>query len=180
MMKKIRIFISSVQKEFSEERKLLFEYLISDPLLGKFFKPFLFDLLPSIDQSTQPLYLTGYIERKGTGTSDIVQKSLAAGLREPQFIQDEDFRTIIYRTSSEKVTDQVRTLILNMEKEYSRTELMGLLKLKHGQTFRENYLNPALLDLFIEMTQPESPNSPTQKYRLTEKGRQLKKILEKK
>src|SRR5690606_532200 len=57
MMKKIRIFVSSVQKEFSEERKLLLEYLTADPLLGKFFEPFLFELLPSIDQTSNQMYL---------------------------------------------------------------------------------------------------------------------------
>ena len=30
---------------------------------------------------------------------------------------------------------------------------------------------------FIELTQPDSPRSPTQKYRLTEKGRALLKEL---
>jgi predicted HTH transcriptional regulator len=56
-MRKIGLFISSVQNEFLEERKLLFEYLISDPLLGKFFEPFLFELLPSIDQTAENYYI---------------------------------------------------------------------------------------------------------------------------
>ena len=38
-------------------------------------------------------------------------------------------------------------------------------------SFSRNYLDPALADDLIEMTQPDSPKSPTQKYRLTEKGR---------
>jgi len=54
------------------------------------------------------------------------------------------------------------------------------LNLKHGQTFRDNYLNPALKEEFIEMTQPDSPKSPTQKYRLTAKGKALKEQLKKK
>lgn len=67
-----------------------------------------------------------------------------------------------------------------MENEHSRNDLMQLLGLKHGQTFRDNYLNPALIEMLIEMTQPESPNSPTQKYRLTAKGKALKEILKEK
>ena len=31
----------------------------------------------------------------------------------------------------------------------------------------------------IEMTQPDSPNSPTQKYQLTQKGKGLQKLLQK-
>ncbi len=56
-MARIKIFISSVQTEFKSERKVLFEYILSDPLLGKFFEPFLFELLPAIDQKADKIYL---------------------------------------------------------------------------------------------------------------------------
>ena len=56
-MKKIRVFISSVQSEFVEERQMLFDYLISDALLGMFFDPFLFEKLPAVAQSTSSVYL---------------------------------------------------------------------------------------------------------------------------
>jgi hypothetical protein len=49
---------------------------------------------------------------------------------------------------------------------------MNALGLSHRPTFRANYLNPALEDGWIERTQPDSPRSPTQRYRLTRKGRQ--------
>ncbi|WP_413817495.1 Fic family protein [Pseudomonas sp. P9_31] len=39
-------------------------------------------------------------------------------------------------------------------------------------TFRANYLKPALAANLIEMTNPDSPNSPAQRYRLTELGKQ--------
>ncbi|WP_408980637.1 Fic family protein [Pseudomonas sp. B21-015] len=39
-------------------------------------------------------------------------------------------------------------------------------------TFRTNYLKPALAANLIEMTNPDSPNSPAQRYRLTELGKQ--------
>ena len=150
------------------------------------------------------IFISSYIERMGTGTTDMIRKSFEAGLAEPQFIQSEDFRTILFRKSSQQVTDQVtpqdamqdamqvtmqvtdqvtdqvKALILLMEREYSRYELMGLLQLKHNQTFRDNYLNPSLTDVLIEMTQPNSPNSPTQKYRLTAKGEAMKELLKNK
>jgi len=56
-MPKTRLFISSVQAEFVEERQMLFEYILSDPLLGRFFDPFLFERLPAIDQRTAAMYL---------------------------------------------------------------------------------------------------------------------------
>ncbi len=39
------------------------------------------------------------------------------------------------------------------------------LNLSHRQTFRENYLNPALEAGLIEMTNPQSPTARNQKYR---------------
>lgn len=56
-MRKIKIFISSVQVEMTKERWALHEYLLSDPLLGKFFEPFLFELLPASDQNVANVYL---------------------------------------------------------------------------------------------------------------------------
>jgi ATP-dependent DNA helicase RecG len=55
--------------------------------------------------------------------------------------------------------------------------LMEKLNLKHRPTFLYDYLQPAMDMEFIEMTQPDSPKSPTQKYRLTAKGIEIKKQL---
>jgi predicted HTH transcriptional regulator len=44
-----------------------------------------------------PIYLAGYIERMGTGTRDIVEKCKAIGLKDPEFVQEEDFRVILWR-----------------------------------------------------------------------------------
>jgi hypothetical protein len=52
---------------------------------------------------------------------------------------------------------------------------MASLELQHKPTFRNNYLHPALAAELIEMTQPDSPRSPSQKYRLTAKGNALLK-----
>lgn len=56
-MKRIRVFISSVQHEFKNERLMLFEYLISDPLLGLFFEPFIFEKMPAVNHSASKVYL---------------------------------------------------------------------------------------------------------------------------
>lgn len=54
----MRIFISSVQKEFEAERRALAEYISSDPLLGKFFEPFLFEKdVPASDYEPDAIYL---------------------------------------------------------------------------------------------------------------------------
>jgi ATP-dependent DNA helicase RecG len=56
-MKKIGVFISSVQGEFSEERRALYEYLLSDALLGRFFDPFIFENLPAFRKKFLRLHL---------------------------------------------------------------------------------------------------------------------------
>ena len=57
-MADIKVFISSVQSEFAKERKMLCEYIRTDALLGKFFRPFIFEELPAINLSVQEAYLT--------------------------------------------------------------------------------------------------------------------------
>ena len=50
-----------------------------------------------------PLYLAGLVERLGTGTSDIIKKCAAMGLKPPTFSQSNNFRTTIWR--NEKLND---------------------------------------------------------------------------
>lgn len=71
----------------------------------------------------------------------------------------------------EQVKEQVESLILVIKDEMSIQELMSVLELKGRRNFLQNYLQVSLKAGFIEMTQPDSPNSPTQKYRLTAKGK---------
>lgn len=56
-MSRIKLFISSVQSEFAEERQMLVDYIRGDALLGKFFEPFIFEELPAKDISPQQIYL---------------------------------------------------------------------------------------------------------------------------
>jgi len=77
---------------------------------------------------------------------------------------------------TDHVTDHVRNLLATMgNSPLSVWELMEGLKMNHRPTFRKNYLIPALKAGFVEMTDPNSPKSPQQKYRLTQKGRSIKK-----
>ena len=57
----------------------------------------------------------------------------------------------------------------------SRDELQNALGLQDRKSFRQRYLNPALAEGLVEMTIPEKPNSRLQKYRLTDKGCNLRK-----
>jgi predicted HTH transcriptional regulator len=56
-MQRKKIFISSIQSEFTNERNLLAEFLVADALLGKFFDVFLFENLPALDCDSERVYL---------------------------------------------------------------------------------------------------------------------------
>ena len=56
-MKRIKIFISSVQREFAEERAMLCHYIRTDALLGKFFEPSIFEEVPANEFPTSHVYL---------------------------------------------------------------------------------------------------------------------------
>ena len=73
-----------------------------------------------------------------------------------------------------QVSDQVTKLLMVLKGGAAGAgELMKKIGLSHRPTFRKNYLEPALREGFIERTQPDSPQSPTQRYRLTDKGRSI-------
>lgn len=55
---KYKIFISGVQKEMSEERRAVAEFIRKDPLLARFFDVFLFEELPAKDRRTDTVYLS--------------------------------------------------------------------------------------------------------------------------
>ena len=54
---RLRIFISSVQKELANERRALKSFVESDPLLSRFFTVFLFEDLPASDRRADAAYL---------------------------------------------------------------------------------------------------------------------------
>ena len=56
------IFISSVQKEFANERLLLSNYLQKDYLLGKFFDVFIFENIPATDNIPDNVYIDEVIK----------------------------------------------------------------------------------------------------------------------
>ena len=69
-----------------------------------------------------------------------------------------------------RLSRAVRMLLDVLEGEMSRAQLMKAIGIKDRVTFTDYYLSPAVRLGLVEMTQPDSPRSPTQKYRLTEKG----------
>jgi ATP-dependent DNA helicase RecG len=77
-----------------------------------------------------------------------------------------------------QVTPQVLRLLQVVEGEQDRDALQSALGLKARKNFRLLYLVPSLDAGLIEMTLPDRPQSSKQRYRLTDKGRQLLADLE--
>ena len=144
--------------------------------------------VPANPLLAEPMYLKSYIERLGTGTADMVRIAREKGLTEPDFRQDEEFRTIVYRTSTGQATGQatgqvtgqvnepVEKLVAILIGEKSRDELMSMLDLKHREHFMDNYLNPAIERQLVQ-PKHKSKTHPNQKYLLTEKGLTLQSEL---
>ncbi len=131
-------------------------------------------------------------EGRSTGIPKILQAMQKNGSPPPEFDTDEDRTYFLIRFPVNKkiiqkpsetgqvtgevtgeVAGEVIGLLKALTKPLKRKEIQGKMGLGSEANFRERYLDPALEEGLVEMTQPESPNSPTQKYRLTEKGRKL-------
>jgi predicted HTH transcriptional regulator len=127
----------------------------------------------------EPLFLAKYIEKAGTGTLDMIQLCRKHDLMEPEFrLDDGSFVLILRRKDAGEVTTEVTTEVIlanTIIGEMTRKELQDALSLKNSEHFRKHYLLPALESGIIEMTIPDKPTSRMQKYRLTEKGRGLKR-----
>ena len=73
-----------------------------------------------------------------------------------------------------KVPKGVARRLKVLKGEMSVLDMMVALKRGGRRNFLEKYLTPSIELGLVEMTQPNSPRSPTQKYRLTAKGKKLR------
>ena len=81
---------------------------------------------------------------------------------------------------SVQVSEQVKILIHSISsKELSVEEILEVYKLLYKQVykskwyFKKHTIQPAMIEGYVEMTYPDSPNHPKQRYRLTTKGLRL-------
>lgn len=139
-MSKIKLFISSVQSEFADERKALANFLRADALLSKFFEPFLFEELPAIDKSVQQVYLHevessniylgiigkkyGYRDSEGVSPTER-EYDRASRLHKTRFI----FLSIDDSSDRDK---EVNRFIKKIEREVVRKNFAGLSSLIQG------------------------------------------------
>jgi ATP-dependent DNA helicase RecG len=67
--------------------------------------------IPANPLLAEPMYLAGFIERMGTGTGDIIRLCQEAGLKKaPEFLQEEIFKTILWRKNAEEPSQQANVV----------------------------------------------------------------------
>ncbi len=139
----------------------------------------------------EPLYLTKYIERMGTGTGDMIERCKNVGLAEPEFSLTDGFVTTIRRKpgrafevvggiaqpesrpESQPESLEIRILRHLTASPLSKAELSARLGQKEISGQLNKVIRVLLGDQTIEYTLPDKPNSRLQKYRLTAKGNAL-------
>ncbi|HMP72088.1 MAG TPA: ATP-binding protein [Kiritimatiellia bacterium] len=150
----------------------------------------------------EPMYLTKYIERMGTGIRDMIRRCVKAGLPEPEIRMDGGSFVLTIRRQAAKsgarsgpsrdqitppvdppVTPPVAVVVLvrllGSTGPLGNSEVLARLGLSDRTHLREHYIDPALADGLVERTIPAKPTSRFQKYRLTDMGRALLAQLEK-
>ena len=87
----------------------------------------------------RPVYLAGYIEQLGTGTTDLIKRCQDLGLRRPEFRQDENFLSILWRKNAGK--DDAT----GHETGHEKTSIRRIVMAIGGQTLTLNFI-PAPLN----------------------------------
>ena len=144
------------------------------------------------------LFKSSFLESWGSGVSRMMDACRMQGLSEPNYETNGGFVKIIFRKSlvaseidSEKTNtkpglswDQVGTklglsweevekLFVALQKPILLSELREIYGWKNATKFKEKYINPLIAEKLVEMTNPDKPTSPNQKYYLTKKGKEI-------
>ena len=136
----------------------------------------------------EALYKSTYLESWGSGAKRIMDACREQGVEEPSWRWDGGFIIVTFKRPKHDLsttqvrlkyvptTPQVQRLVELMGNEYmGMKEIMELFDLKSAKRFRENYIQPALVEGAIERLYPDRPNHPKQKYRLTDYAKEWKK-----
>ena len=84
------------------------------------------------------------------------------------FIYDNNKDILILGTKKGLSQDHLR-ILRNCKNESSAIELMEILNRTNKSKFKNIIINPLVKNGFLQLTNPDKPKSPTQKYRLTSK-----------
>ena len=122
-------------------------------------------------------------EGRSTGIPRILRAMRENGSPAPFFESDDDRTWFLTRLpvhteqdtdqATDQDTDPAASVVAVLTGEMGRAELQAALRLTHRPHFLASYLRPALEAGLVEMTLPDKPTSPNQRYRRTAAGEAL-------
>jgi len=134
----------------------------------------------------EPLFLTKYIEKAGTGTVDMFDNCRKAGLRPPKFrLEDGFFILTVWRkkighlkptigaesgVESRAESGAESVILALMDGPLSMSEISVKVGRKQVTGALKRLIQVLLTKKLVERTIPDKPKSRLQKYRLTKKG----------
>ena len=123
------------------------------------------------------LFLSGYIERWGTGIDKMNKLMQEQQLPTPEYKEISGNFVVIFKRKKIQVGEQVGEQVLSVLKfcnlPMSKKEILKHLKLSNVYLNYKRNIYPLVVNGFLKMLIPDKPQSSKQKYVITEKGRQL-------
>lgn len=132
-MKKYKVFISSVQKEFKTERRAIKDFVSSDPLCRRYFEVFLFEDSPVRGRRPDKVYLDAvkkssiYIGLFGNEYGPQDSKGISSTEHEYHCAEAEDITRLAFvKDSDRKRHPKMEKLIRKAEKQLVRRRFAGI------------------------------------------------------
>ena len=122
----MKIFISSVQREFAKERKALAQYIREDAILGKFFEVFVFEEVPAQEHSAVEVYLAEvddcdlYLGLMGRDYGNVDKRGVSATEREYDRAERKNKPRICFIKRGEVTDARQRAFIAKVNAEVTR------------------------------------------------------------
>ena len=115
----------------------------------------------------------GLADELGSGTRNLIKYGKVYSDHPVELIENDIFRTVVHISdqvalhgdhASDHASDQVEKVLNFCITPKSRKEIQDYLGLKNRDYFRKEVLNPIIDNGLLELTHPDKPNSPRQKY----------------
>ena len=124
----------------------------------------MFNFLKKEDSIEEPV-----INKSEDWTKEIKRsQKIGQEVEQLSFIYYNDNDRLILGTKKGLSVDHLK-ILKNCKNESSAIELMEIIKRTNKSKFKNTIINPLVENGFLELTYPDKPKSPTQKYRLTSK-----------
>ena len=170
---RFKVFISSVQREFAAERQMLAEYVCKDALATPQYKPDSAIFHTIIWRKTTEAAVNKARSTPPTGGAENTVESVVAQSSGPVAYQVA--YDVAYQVAYQNVPGNTagRIFLILKDGPLGRADIAKTIGVTRMARSLKMALDTLLEDGLIEYTIPDNVRSRLQKYRLTEKGRQM-------